>query len=105
VLLVSASVGFAVTSQTGNPYLGVLAAMLAGGLMNLLLGFLVITRRANQLASGLAVMFFGFGLSALIGKPYVGARINGLPRFIMPGLSSEASAGELLLPMPQLVKG
>ncbi|MCJ7722795.1 MAG: ABC transporter permease [Anaerolineales bacterium] len=88
VLLVSASVGFAVTSQTGNPYLGVLAAMLAGGLMNLLFGFLVITRRANQLASGLAVMFFGFGLSALIGKPYVGARINGLPRFIMPGLSS-----------------
>jgi len=88
VLLVSASVGFGVTSQTGNPYMGVFAAMLAGALMNLLLGFLVITRRANQLASGLAIMFFGFGLSALIGKPYVGARINGMPRFILPGLSS-----------------
>ncbi len=88
VLLVSASAGFAVTSHTGTPYLGVLAAMLAGGLMNLLFGYLVITRRANQLASGLAVMFFGFGLSALIGKPYVGARITGLPRFILPGLAS-----------------
>jgi simple sugar transport system permease protein len=88
VLLVSASVGFAVTVKFGNPYLGVLASVLTGGLMNLLFGYLVINRQANQLASGLAVMFFGFGLSALIGKPYVGAKINGLPRISFPGLSS-----------------
>ncbi len=87
VLLVSASAGFAVTSMSGNPYLGVLAAMLAGGLLNMILGYLVISRQANQLASGLALMFFGFGLSALIGKPYVGARIDGLPRILLPGLS------------------
>jgi len=87
VLLVSASSGFAVTSMTGNPYLGVLVAMLAGGLLNMILGFLVIGRQANQLASGLALMFFGFGLSALIGKTYVGAKIEGLPRFLLPGLS------------------
>ena len=64
VLLVSASSGFAVTVISGNPYLGVLVACLAGGLMNMVFGFLVITRKANQLASGLAVMFFGFGLSS-----------------------------------------
>lgn len=87
VLLVSASSGFAVTVISGNPYLGMLVAMLAGGLMNMILGYLVIHRQANQLASGLALMFFGFGLSALIGKPYVGAKINGLPRFTLPGLS------------------
>ncbi len=87
VLLVSASAGFAVTSVSGNPYLGVLVAMLAGGLLNMILGYLVISRQANQLASGLALMFFGFGLSALIGKAYVGARINGLPRIPMPGIS------------------
>jgi len=87
VLLVSASVGFAVTSVSGNPYFGVLAAMLAGGLMNMVLGYLVINREANQLASGLALMFFGFGLSALIGKPYVGVKIDGLPRIPLPGLS------------------
>lgn len=87
VLLVSASTGFAVTSLTGNPYLGVLAAALAGGLTNMVLGYLVVTRNGNQLASGLALMFFGFGLSALIGKPYVGAKINGLPRILLPGLS------------------
>jgi ABC-type uncharacterized transport system permease subunit len=87
VLLVSASSGFAVTSLSGNPYLGVLAAMLAGGLLNMILGYLVISRQANQLASGLTLMFFGFGLSALIGKPYVGAKIDGLPRILLPGLS------------------
>ena len=85
VLLVSASTGFAVTFMTGNPYLGVLAAMLAGGLMNMILGYLVIHRKANQLASGLALMFFGFGLSALIGKHFVGAKITGLPRLTFPG--------------------
>jgi ABC-type uncharacterized transport system permease subunit len=87
VLLVSASSGFAATSITGNPYLGILVAMLAGGLMNMVLGYLVITRKANQLASGLALMFFGFGLSALIGKPYVGVKIISLPRFLLPGLA------------------
>jgi general nucleoside transport system permease protein len=85
VLLVSASSGFAVTSISGNPYLGILVAMLAGGLMNMVLGYLVISRKANQLASGLALMFFGFGLSALIGEPLVGDKINSLPRYIFPG--------------------
>jgi ABC-type uncharacterized transport system permease subunit len=87
LLLVSASTGFAVTSVSGNPYLGVLAAMLVGGLFNMVFGYLVISRRGNQLASGLAMMFFGFGLSALIGNAYVGVKINGLPRILLPGLS------------------
>jgi ABC-type uncharacterized transport system permease subunit len=87
VLLISASTGFAVTCTTGNPFLGVLAALLAGALVNILFGYLVITRKANQLASGLAVIFFGYGLSALIGKPFVGTSIISLPRYIIPGLS------------------
>ncbi|RPI32873.1 MAG: ABC transporter permease [Chloroflexota bacterium] len=88
VLLVSAAMGVAVTGLTGNPHLGILAAVLAGGLMNLLFGYLVITRKANQLASGLATMFLGFGLSALIGKDVVGAKIVSLPRLLLPGLSA-----------------
>ena len=85
VLLVSASAGFSVTYLTGNPYAGVLVAALAGGLMNMILGYLTIIRRANQLASGLALMFFGFGLSSLIGKSFVGEKINSLTRFVLPG--------------------
>ncbi|MDP2966557.1 MAG: ABC transporter permease [Pelolinea sp.] len=88
ILLVSASVGFGVAVRSGNPYLGVLASILSGGVMNMLFGYLVIERRANQLASGLAIMFLGFGLSALIGGPYVGAQIKGLPRILLPGLAN-----------------
>ncbi len=75
------------TSVTGDPYLGVLAAAIAGGLMNMILGYLVISRGANQLASGLALMFLGFGLSAWIGRDHVGAKTVGLPRLTLPGLA------------------
>ena len=87
VLLVSAASGFAASAVTGSPFVGVVVAMLAGGLMNLIFGYLVVTRKANQLASGLALMFFGFGLSAWIGRDYVGAKIVALPRISLPGLS------------------
>jgi general nucleoside transport system permease protein len=85
VLLVSASSGFAVTALTGNPYLGILVAIVAGGLMNMILGYLVISRKANQLASGLSLMFFGYGLSALIGKSFVAVKIHSLPKYLLPG--------------------
>jgi simple sugar transport system permease protein len=88
VLLISASTGYAFTIITGNPFIGILAAMIAGGLVNILFGYLVISRKANQLASGLAIMFFGYGLSALIGKPFVGEMINSLPRYMLPGMQN-----------------
>ncbi|HEX3989551.1 MAG TPA: ABC transporter permease, partial [Acetobacteraceae bacterium] len=72
-MLIGASVGFAAASVTDDPYLGLLAAGLAGTAANLLFGYVVISRRANQLAAGLTLMFFGFGASALIGRPFVGA--------------------------------
>ena len=81
ILLIGASVGFSVTAASGSAWLGLAAAAAAGGLGNLLFGWLVVTRKANQLASGLAMMFFGFGVSALVGAPYVGAVIVGLPKW------------------------
>jgi ABC-type uncharacterized transport system permease subunit len=88
VMLVGAATGFAATVVTGNPYLGIVISTLAGGLTNLILGYLVIHRGANQLASGLALMFFGFGLSAVIGKPYVGTRAASIARIPLPGVAS-----------------
>jgi len=81
VLLVGASVGFAVTAASGSAWLGLGGAALAGVVVNLLFGWLVVARKANQLASGLTMMFFGFGASALIGARYVGAVIGGLPKW------------------------
>jgi ABC-type uncharacterized transport system permease subunit len=87
VMLMGAVVSFSTTVQTGSAALGILAAALAGGIFNMVFGFLVITRRANQLASGLALMFCGVGLSALLGAPYIGSRIEGLNEIRIPLLS------------------
>ena len=84
IMLIGAAVGFAAASLTGDPYLGLAAAALSGTAGNLLLGYVVITRQANQLAAGLTLMFFGFGVSALIGGPFVGAIVTGLPHLMGP---------------------
>ncbi|HXW19713.1 MAG TPA: ABC transporter permease [Roseiarcus sp.] len=80
LMLIGASTGFAFASLSGNPYLGIAAATIAGVCANLLFAYVVISRRANQLASGLSLMFFGLGASAMIGRPFVGAIGVGLPR-------------------------
>lgn len=87
ILLVGAAVGFAVSSLTGNPWVGLGVAAIAGSVFNLVYAFLVVTRRANQLASGLAIMFLGMGLSAMIGRAFVGGGSNGLARYQIPGVS------------------
>jgi len=103
VMLVGAATGFAITAETGNPVLGIVGAALAGGIFNLVFGFLVITRMANQLASGLAMMFFGFGLSALIGRPYVGSHINGLENVEIPALEGLPVVGAAIFDQDPLV--
>jgi len=87
ILLVSASTGFVVSSLTGNPWLGIGVAAIAGAVFNLVYAFLVVTRNANQLASGLTVMFLGSGLSAMIGRGFVGGGSSGLARYQIPGVS------------------
>lgn len=88
ILLVGASVGLAGTVVTGNPWAGIAAGGIAGCLFNLIYAFFVVSRKANQLASGLALMFLGTGLSAMIGKGYIGRGIVGLARYQLPGIAS-----------------
>jgi general nucleoside transport system permease protein len=88
IMLIGASVGFSATFVSGSPYFGIVAASLAGLAANLLFGYIVIGRRANQLAAGLTMLFFGMGASALIGGRYVGAIISGLPPVSLFGVGS-----------------
>jgi general nucleoside transport system permease protein len=96
IMLIGAASGFAATVLTGSPYLGVVAAALAGAAANMIFAYLVVGRHANQLATGLSLMFFGIGMSALIGRPFVGALINGLPRLVVPGLPPGSAGARLL---------
>lgn len=78
VMLVSAAVGYGVTSLTGSPLLGVAAAAAAGASFQLVFALFVVSRRTVQLASGLALWMLGAGLSALIGRSFIGTRIDAL---------------------------
>jgi len=96
IMIVGAAVGFAVASETGNPYMGLLASVLAGMILAMTYGILVISLHANQTISGLALTMFGLGLSSMIGKKYVGIPAPHLPSTPIPLLSQIPIIGPLL---------
>jgi ABC-type uncharacterized transport system permease subunit len=66
VMLMGAYAGFFVTFRTGNPWLGLLAAIVVGGLMGLGMAFISVTLKAEQGISGIGVYLFGLGMSDLL---------------------------------------
>jgi ABC-type uncharacterized transport system permease subunit len=95
-MLVGALAAYAVTATTGNPWVGVLAGAAAGALLALVHAVLVLSRGANQLATGLVVLFLGLGLTSLFGAAYVGRSINAFTPVAVPGLSRLPWLGEIL---------
>jgi ABC-type uncharacterized transport system permease subunit len=88
--------GFAFTVWTGNPWLGALGGGICGGLISLIHAFLVISRGANQLASGLTLMFLGLGLTAFFGRSFVSQSIVGFNTVDIPLLSDLPWVGPIL---------
>jgi len=72
MMLVGAVSAFYVGTFTENKWLGLLVALIAGGLMALIHAVITIKFRASQVASGLALTIFGTGLSAYLGRGLVG---------------------------------
>ncbi|QDR81624.1 ABC transporter permease [Sporomusa termitida] len=104
MMLVGAVTGFMVALHTTEPWLGLLAAVAAGGLMALIHAFLTITLRANQVVSGLALTIFGTGLSGYIGKSLIGLPLtNTFKPFALPGLSELPAVGIILFRHDALV--
>jgi len=103
MMLMGAVTGFAVASQTGNPWLGALAGMVAGAAMALIFAVLTLNLMANQVASGLALTLFGVGLSAFLGKPYESVSLTVAPPPEIPLLSQIPVLGPLLFKYHVLV--
>ncbi len=57
MMLIGAMSAFSVAVKTGSPWLGLLAAMLAGGLLSQIHAFITIQLQADQVVSGLAFNF------------------------------------------------
>lgn len=68
MMLMGAMSAFSVAVSTGNPWLGVLVAMLVAGLISLLHGFVSIHLQADQVVSGLSLTMLGTGLSLIFGE-------------------------------------
>jgi len=94
-MLCGALGAYAVTAETGSPWIGALAGAIAGGLLAAVHAYFVITRGANQLATGLVVLFLGLGITSLFGTSYVAASINSFETVAIPGLSSIPWIGEI----------
>ena len=71
-MLIGAVSGFAAASLAGSVWIGVLGALLAGALFGLAFAVLVVSLRLNQIVTGLAFTILGTGLSAFIGRPFIG---------------------------------
>lgn len=102
-MLLGALGGYAVTAETGNPWLGVLGGAAAGALLSLVHAVLVVSRRANQFASGLTLYFLALGLTALFGVSYVSEPINAFTPVAIPGLSDLPVLGPVLFTQDPLV--
>jgi len=96
MMLMGAVSGFSVATATGNPWLGLVVAMLAGGLMSLLHGIVTIHLRADQVISGLALTFLGTGLAQVLGEGLADEKAVVLPRLSVPVLSQVPLVGPIL---------
>jgi simple sugar transport system permease protein len=97
VMAVGAVTAFIVTHHTGNPWLGLCAAILAGMLFSIIHAFASVSLQSNQVVSGLALTMLGLGMAGLLGKPYVGKplaiKINTMP---IPFLADIPMVGPVL---------
>ena len=88
MMLIGAMSAFSVALKTGNPWLGVLVAILVGGLISQVHAFIAITLHADQVVSGLALTFLGTGISLVFGEGLSKAgTVSLLPVFSIPLLS------------------
>jgi general nucleoside transport system permease protein len=96
IMLVGAVSAFAVGTMSGSLFAGYLAAVAAGLALGLLFAFLTLTLQTNQVATGLAMALFGVGLSAFLGRSFVGMPIARVPTLEIPLLNSIPAIGPVL---------
>lgn len=83
VLVMGAMSGYGVSYATGSPWLGVLAAGVAGLLLGVLHALVCNLPRVNDIAVGIGLMLLGTGMAFFLGKPYVQPKANMLPAIPM----------------------
>jgi simple sugar transport system permease protein len=88
---------------TGSFVLAFIVAALAGAVLSLIYGVLVLVLHANQYASGLALTIFGGGASAFWGQAWQGRNMRGLQPLDIPGLSDLPVIGDAFARLDAMV--
>jgi ABC-type uncharacterized transport system permease subunit len=78
-LVMGAMCAFGTSYLTGSPWLGVLAAAVAGSLLGALHAAICGLPRVNDIAVGIALMLFGTGLAFFLGNPLIEPSATMLP--------------------------
>lgn len=86
MMLMGALSGFLGAYWTGSLWVGVLAGMATGVVLGLLMGFMSITVKANQVVAGLGITILGSGLSTLLFRLAFGLRTTPPTLDIFPAL-------------------
>ena len=97
MLFVGALAGYKVGFETGNPWLGLLAAMVAGMLLASIHGVVTVRLGADQTVSGLALTLLGTGVALVLGEGLAGGGGGALlPTLTIPVLSAIPFLGPVL---------
>jgi ABC-type uncharacterized transport system permease subunit len=107
IMLVAAFAAYYGVLTTGSLAVGLLLAMLVGGLMGLFMAFISVTLKAEQGISGIGLYLFGLGLSDLLFRVTVGTptAITGFQNIHLPVLSDLPVIGAALFSQNLLVYG
>jgi simple sugar transport system permease protein len=71
IMLICAQIAVVTASTTGNLYLGLITAILVGGLIAAFHAYLVIRFKVDQIVSGVAINIFGTGLTSFISSRFL----------------------------------
>ena len=104
-LLMGAMTAYAVSYRSGSPWLGVLAAGVAGAILGSIHAWLAQLPRVNDIAVGIAMFIFGSGLAFFLGDPYIQPMAPPLPGIALGGWSSLPQIQSALKISPLLILG
>ena len=90
MMLTGAFISAAGVFYSGNAWVGILAALIAGGLVGLLHAYLCVTLRVDQLVSGLAINLATAGLTAFWARVvFASGNVQQLQGFTTIGIPSQ----------------
>lgn len=104
-LVLGAMCAYAISFHTGSPWLGVLAAGVAGSCLGAMHGYICKLPRVNDIAIGIAMMLFGTGLAFFFGKAYIQPSAPRLGSFSLGAWTGSPQIETALLINPLLLVG